>query len=387
MAVQIAGTASIGANPSGRRIFRNSSGIPYVLFTNGAIYKGNSTTPTSFSLAGSAKTSGSLATGCLLSGTTIGVLYRFLSGMTDEWRYDTFSMSTDSYAGSDETVASITASPQSPGIVADSNGVPHVTYNDQQSNMGTSYNTVIYQNRVGGSWNTAVEIEGKSAQKQCYGQSICIDPTNNAPFISYLNSTDTTLTKVTTTVNNPSGANFTFTDLDTSAATGQTSIAKDSNGDLYIAYERASNAIYLWDDASTTARSAGITGFFTSNHISIAPVGTDIHVITCDNDANPRVVYNKFDGTNWDGATILQSPSGGGTLSMSSFKWQNEFNYGSDGTNYPDSSGSIPELDYIWYANDSAVGSYFETISLSSPAVFIAPKPRVITQAIRGSEM
>ncbi len=100
--------------------------------------------------------------------------------------------------------------------------------------------TIYYTNRVGGTWNTEVEIEGFTALKVCVLPDITISD-EDVPDICYLNATDAYLGAALENVNN--ATSFTLNDVDTNVSdlTKNTpSIAIDSSGNTWIAYLFAS---------------------------------------------------------------------------------------------------------------------------------------------------
>ena len=302
--VSTSGTQSGGS----RVVVRTSAGIPYVVVDTGNdidIYKGNSTTPTSFSNTGtgpSASTYGYCAV-AIDSSDIIHIAYYSVDGKNSALRYVTFVTSTDSFSG-DTSIQDIGgASPTNPGvaIAVDSNDIPHVAWVDSKANKGTDYDTIYYTNRVGGSWNTAVEIEGGSASKNCRYPSITIE-SQNLPVVSYTNSTDSDWAVAIGNVNN--ATSFTLQDIFASGdTTDNSSVCVDGNGRVYVAFSRTNGSYVLnyhtlgdsWATWTTGLSGTGQGTTVAAQAVSLFANGTDIYVFQTDSASD--VGYDVYDGS------------------------------------------------------------------------------------------
>jgi len=351
---------------SGRISVRDSNGIPYVLTFNGvyvAMWKGNSSTPTSFSEQDQSNRPGNgryKRPGIAIdTNDLIHVAYWDANGMSSALRYATFDASTDLWS-TDVSVHNIgRGAPSRPdtSIAIDANDVPHIAWVDSVSNMGTAYSSIYYTNKVGGSWNTARQVEGASAQKTCISPSLSIDD-NNYPFISYENFSDKDSTDATATSNNPSS--FTLTDRDTGITTDKqgrsTFVLSDgTKGHSYI-------DTYVKIYEGSTERSTGTTPYQVTitTTLSAVAVGTDIYVFYINNSSRD-VCYDVWDGSSWAGETVLET----GTFEAVWAKWSWEANFDSGGTNRKDSASGILEIDYCFNTQNDDI--WFGTLTLSSP--------------------
>ena len=193
--IQVTATDTNSFLNAARTEFRSSSGIPYSLSldeTNNDIevYKGNSTTPTSYSLADSitAETDPVGISGAIDSDDIIKISWLDDAGKASPLRYAEFDCDTDTFntpvsivvdIGEDPTAANLYTA-----IAIDSNDVPHIVYNEYQKIGGVSTYVAKYVNKVGGSWNTPVNVD-YIQNANCKKIEIAID-LDNIPFISLL---------------------------------------------------------------------------------------------------------------------------------------------------------------------------------------------------------
>ncbi len=184
--------ANVEVVPSGefthanRVVVRDSNDRVYVFVeTNGNIraMKGNVTgEPTSFAEqeAGGAPDNSDndgIAAAIDANGL-VHVIYNFedpaAHGAAPKVRYAQFRTSAhattqDDWVLIDEDVADLDNSADNfifselLAIAIDANNVPHVAWNEEQSNMGSDVETISYANRIGGSWNTKVQVQQKTS--------------------------------------------------------------------------------------------------------------------------------------------------------------------------------------------------------------------------------
>jgi hypothetical protein len=167
---------------TGQCTVRNSSGTPYVVVVNQdgpsvEVWKGNSTTPTSFSEQDSgnkpSKTGISVAAAAIDTFDNLRIVYwsndTSMGGSGGLW-YVVFDAdgSTDTFSGDTKLVAidDGTSAP-SVDVALDSSRDAHIVYIDGSTNMGASYRTVyfVFYDVSLGSASSAVEVYGVTAKR------------------------------------------------------------------------------------------------------------------------------------------------------------------------------------------------------------------------------
>jgi len=210
-----------------RHTFRNSSGIPYVLVASdvGAsrtlyMYKGDGTSPTDFtpadSITGLSDVACADVAGAIDSSDVIHIAYYDQYDKDTPLLYATFRAdgTNDDFNESGTTlVADIGEAPTAGSlyvaVAVDSSDVPHIAYNEYPKISGTATYTVDYINKVGGSWNSAVDVEHTQGA-DIKRIDICIDA-DDKPCITYWNATDS---DVGTAIGNANNAtSFTLHDV------------------------------------------------------------------------------------------------------------------------------------------------------------------------------
>ncbi|MEK6862008.1 MAG: hypothetical protein AABY07_08645 [Nanoarchaeota archaeon] len=231
---------------SARVVVRTSTGILYIIVhddTNDGIevWKGNSVNPISFSEQDSANNPQSAGryispSGAIDSSNIIHIAYYDLNGKSSALRYVIFNTSTDTFSG-DVSVKDIgSGNPAEVGtaISIDSNNIPHIVWTDVNKSAGVDYDTVYYVNKIGGVWNTQVEVEGVTANKLCRFGDLTIDK-DNIPEISYTNNIDDQVTAALGNANN--ATSFSLFDVDSSVTDFfKGSIAIEPSGNTHVAY-------------------------------------------------------------------------------------------------------------------------------------------------------
>jgi hypothetical protein len=375
-AIQVT-SANTNTQAQGARVcVRNSSGTPYVVLESSSagasgiqVWKGNSTTPSSFSEqdntnnpeTGSTLEYGSCSA-AIDSTDIIHIAYMYDNGKLSELRYVTFDAdgTTDTFSGDAQVIADIGDDPGgianlSTAITVDSSDIPHVAYTEWRTDMGTSWGTIKYNNRVGGAWNASgTEIEGVTVNKQCVRPDITID-SNNVPCISYHNFTDDHLGSAIDSSND--ALSFTLHDILTTIDSTRsiTSIAVDSNGDQWVGWnhnlgEKVRIIKHTKASAWTTGWSSEfeITADGTISTITIN--GTDVYVFYQDTEADQRIAYDKYTGS-WAGETILETPPASEDFVEAKAKWSWHNNFGSNGTDY---GGVRSATTYYFDGSDAA---------------------------------
>lgn len=343
--VNVTNNATTHSQQRGNRVLvRNSSGTPYVVMTDEdatgiQVWKGNSTTPTSFSEqdAGNAPASGvyGSVSAAIDSTDIIHIVYMEDDGKTSACRYVTFDAdgTTDTYSGDTDIDSNLGGDPVTinqlfSAIAIDSNDVPHVVYTRSDSNMGADYQTATYSNRIGGSWRSGVEIEGATAEFNVEDYDIAIDA-DNLPVVSYYrinsafrgaignanNATSFTLQTFNSGVNNQS------------PIPRESSIAVDSEGNHHIAWIQHS-AVNDWQlkirehsygDAWTTLQTETTVTSNTSDNEWFTPAlvidGTNKYIFL--EEENHDVEYWYDTGSGWTSGGTLET----GTYNTVRAKW------------------------------------------------------------------
>jgi len=392
-AVQVTSVNTNRQINSSRVSVRTSAGIPYVIVNQilGIIqvFKGNSVTPTSFTIQDDANdpagTTYGSSSAAIDSTGVIHISYHYYNGKTSELRYVTFNTGTDTFSGDAQLVADIGGDPTAitnlyTAIAIDSNNVPHIAHSQFPSKGGLP--SLYYMNKVGGAWNAAVEIEGGTNGNECKHYDIAISE-DNIPEISYVNDTDGDLGAALGNVNN--ATSFTLFDPDITAVTSNvTSIVIDSAGNTYIGYEDINPKIveHLDADAWTTWQTpiAPATGIMNSTNIlSIVANGTDIYVFY--EDDGHDISYNKYTGS-WGSPVELET----GTFNTAKAKWARYVDYDSSGANRAGAGGRL-ELDYTFTDETASADVWFNSLSLvtldvATIAAYAVVAPSIINSPI-----
>lgn len=359
---------------SGTRVnVRTSSGIPYVLVHHATandlrIYKGNSSTPTSFSGQDTSNeptvssTNDGVVAAAIDSSDIIHTITFFNSGKNSTVRYATFDTSSDTWSTSTTIfdVGDDSAVDPFVGVAIDSNDIPHIVWVDGVANMGTDYDTVYYANRVGGSWNTQVEVRGATASVNANTPSIEIDA-DNIPFIALGDDAPSTRVFEGNANNATSFTNF------TSVTNGSitTSVAVDSSGNHYMVSELSSPSNlrihkHNYGDAWSTWQTAQtIVSSTTNPNVSLAIDGTDLYVFVEDGSSNDIGYYKSTNYTSWDSLVTLET----GTYNNVKTKWSFWVDNDSGGvvSGVMDSNSSVDNAGYSVYGGGprEAVGQSF----------------------------
>jgi len=304
-------------NNGSRMCVRTTAGIPYVVVCDATdasieVWKGNSTTPTSFAEQDTthnpdATTFGSMSAAIDSTGV-IHIVYVEYISKSDDLEYVTFNTNTDVFAGAatintdlggeSTSIANLYTS-----IAIDKNDIPHVAYVGVEANAGTIGKVVRYENRIGGAWNgTGVEVEGQTGNKDC----VCPDITfnsSNIPIISYLNDDDDDLARAVGNAND--AASFTLVDLDATALSGScTSVCVDKSDNIFVAGVDSDTTVMVYN--GTTQRDTGVTPA-SPYAVSLVAHENDIYVFY--EDANNDIAYSKSvdGGVNWVATAVVET--------------------------------------------------------------------------------
>ena len=248
-------------------------------------------------------------------------------------------------------------------IAIDSNNIPHIAFSQYPSKGGLP--SLYYINKVGGSWNAAVEVEGATNGTDCLGQDIAIDA-DNLPVISYKRTGGAgTSAGGKAAIGNANNATSFTLQLVIDAGGGDvalsnSSIVVDSSGNHYIACAGSNYTSYVWKhnyaDAWTIWSSLSILGT-TNVPLSLVANGTDIYYFYEDSGTND-IRYDKYTGS-WAGETNLET----GTFNTAKAKWARYVDYDSSGTNRAGAGGRL-ELDYTFIDETATPDVWFNVLSL-----------------------
>ena len=169
------------------------AGVPFVLSfhtTTIQVFRGNSINPASwaaFSLA-AAGTILSSVSGAIDSANIIHISWLDDAAAVSKLKYATFNCSTNTFSAITTINADIGADPVNTSlytaIAIDSNNIPHIFYTTFPPIKGNNWYSAFYTNRIGGAWNTAVQIASlENANQRNLNIAIGID---NIPVLSYV---------------------------------------------------------------------------------------------------------------------------------------------------------------------------------------------------------
>ena len=273
-------------------------------------------------------------------------------------RYNTFSSGT---FGTEETVTSVSTPVNTYlflNLTIDSNDQPHVLMVDPTA-VGSDLD---YSNRISGVtagvWNkTPIQITSSANRTS----NITINDENIAE-ISYI---DSSLDDLVAKVGNLNDAtSFTSHTVDDSVSdtggTQHTSLGVDTlTGDTWLSYIDSDSTLSLakhtgatWTTGWTinTDKNAA-TG---TNDLAFEPIlaiagSSDIYVFYAEDSTDQKIVYDVYDGTNWAGETVLQTPGTGVDFQDVKAKWSFEWNnFGANRIDYLFSDGTDFYWDYFF---------------------------------------
>jgi len=374
MAVSL-GSIIFGQNKS---LVRNSSGIPYILQATTAyvldMLKGNSATPTSFTQQDTSNNPVSAYTLqpsniYIDSADVIHLCVGEQTGKTSALQYITFDTTTDTW-GTGETVATMSSDPAGIYMIAaicvDQNDIPHVAYRDFEASMGTTYRTLRYANRIGGSWSSSVSVVAASSTTNTDFPCIECSPTNGYPYISWVNTTSSGFNLQTSTSNNPSSfSNTVIGGVNGSVQGSYANIAFNSAGNCYVGCSGGSAGLGLYDVTAATMRRDTTSPKGVNDSVnSVIAVGTDVYVFNVASSAPNAsdLIGYKWDGTTFDTDYTSYYAAGSGSAYQVYSQYRNFFD--SSGTDYGNGSSSgLTEVSLIQLNSGT---DYFDTFSLPS---------------------
>ncbi len=299
--------SNMGALPGeGRQVVRTSSGYLYS-FIAGKMWKSTDGGAT-WAQKGASK-SGIFNTLAVGSDDTLHVTF---GTSTTGIFYDTFSTSSEAFAGLNQSIHAYTAGESiedSVSMALDSNDIPHVVY--IYNNSGATDTFLIYDSKVGGSWHThylVLEDNATGGTTDIFSPEITINESDYPEVVEYNAMTGTVRGKAA----NANAATAFATYVIDDSVVGTPTIGIDSSGNTWVAYADSGDKISLAKYSGTD-----FTGWYTSGNWavntsktqkgykpSIVVDGTNIRVLYQD-DQND-IVYDTFNGTSWSGETLLE---------------------------------------------------------------------------------
>lgn len=307
----------------------------------------------------------SACTGAIDGAGIIHIVYRNEASMAPTMRYVQFNTSTDLFQNDAQITTLSLAEHGACGVAVDSNDKPHAFWTESITNMGSSFRTLQYSNRVSGSWATKVEVYGQTSSKGVdFGPSMLID-NNNKPQIAFVVFTDS---KIRAAIGNANNAtSFTLSDCEASTDVLQVpvSIALDSsnntwvsycrnttNDQLYLVKHNAGDAWTTWQTPVTDSKSVE-TG---ASHGGEGPVqciatnGTTVYAIY-QRRADGNIVYQTYNGS-WSAVTVLEATD----VSHVNCKWSQYFN-----------NGGTSQIDYCYTVSITGIDeAFWNKISLGA---------------------
>jgi len=373
-------TSIIGA--TNRVCVRTSGDRVYVVSADGnrlQIHKGNQNgEPTSFSEVGSNVVSDRMGACSVAIDTNddlhiISMILGTGHGATKEMRYYRFDTASDTFDVTNEVIATLDDSDGngsfnfSWAIAVDANSDPHAIWNDETKNMGTSRETVYYDNRIGGTWGGRITVkQAADAVLSADGLDMVVgQPTNSVgadrPIIILSNIVDDTMDAFHGDALN--ATSFTeAADIATSSTVGGTpvSLAIDSNNDIILGFiEEVSKVPTIITHLATQATWGTwetVTVIDSSRDydwISIAVDGTNIYAFLL-GDVDFDIRLFKDEGSGFSEETADADLPNVGTFGIPHAKYATKFN------------NSPKELDYVF---ESGTTVLYNTFSVSAVTV------------------
>lgn len=304
------------------------------------------------------------ATGAIDSAGIIHIVYRNEASMTPTMRYVQFNTSTDLFQNDAQITTLSLTEHGACGVAVDSNDKPHAFWTESITNMGTSFRTLQYSNRISGSWATKVEVYGQASSKTVdFGASMLID-NNNKPQLAFVVNTDGKIRAAVGNANNATSFTLSDCEASTDVLAIPVSIALDSSNNTWISYCRNTtndqlylvkhNAADAWSTWQTpvTDSKAIETG---AGHSGEGPVqciainGTTIYAIY-QRRSDGNIVYQTYTGT-WSSVTVLEAVD----VDRVNCKWSQYHN-----------NGGTSQIDYCYLTSVVDTTAFWNKISLGA---------------------
>ncbi|HRP51834.1 MAG TPA: LamG domain-containing protein [Candidatus Dojkabacteria bacterium] len=328
---------------AGRQIIRSSSGVLYNFLNDGGnceMWK--SIDGTNWTLTDNEQCdSGGPIAAAIDSDDNIQVIYPD-NAVQNLIESTTYSIDTDTFGTTIQLSGNNNLLLQELALTIDQNGEVHIAWVEQGTFSGAY--SVKYKNKTNNIWQTSVQIA--SGTPQPTGDVDITINDSNIPEIVFLRANGTLNAVVGNQTNATSFTNYQV-DSSVNITDGQRipSIAvSPETGDTWIAYvESSTNYVTLakHEGATWTSNWSNITSKTDVGYEpSIAIYGSDIYVIYKDDQDD--VVYDIYNGTSWNGETVLESH---GVLQDVKTKWSYVNNY--------DSTGVAPVQTNTYYIDNS----------------------------------
>ncbi len=370
-----------------RPLARNSNGLLYVVLANATdgrigVYKGNGIVPTAFTEMDTGGAPTDALYKCISvdidSNDVLHIVYvKIASGMVNSSiRYVQFRADgvNDDFQNDVEVIADNNYHTSTSSIALDSNEIPHIVYQVQETNMGVDLTSLYYVNKIGGSWQTPVYVHG-AAEEVTLGWPQLIFDSDDLPCIAFRatwpsDGMDPSWNSARTSQGNATDAtSFTTFDLPDDARVGglfsrRVSIALDSSGNHWCFWNHIYNSDLVakkhtkgnsW--ATWGSEVVGADGW----DVDTVSDGSDIYVFyVSEGTGEGNVQYRKFTGS-WGGETTLIT----GTFRKIIGKWAYTVDWDSQGNDVSANASGRWEIDYLFRAQPWQI-YYWDKIQLGS---------------------
>jgi hypothetical protein len=307
---------------SRKAVFRNSSGIPYVLAFYGTtiqVSKGNATTPTSwthytYSALGAILVS---LTGAMDSTNLLHMCWLEDNGASSDLVYRTFNCNTDAWGANTIVNADIGSDPYFSylfaSITVDSADKPHIAYTAYPSISGAATYALWYINKVAVNWSSSVQVQHVK-NRNCASPEIVID-LDGIPVISV---TSTVAANGTTVYRGNVNAATSFSEfiINSTTAHHHSGICIAPNGDCYVVSidgVLSTSVIKLWKHAYASAWSSWTSHDFTFPASAYRNTLPSIFwrnnklCLFIEDQSDNDIKFASYDGSGWSSLQTLET--------------------------------------------------------------------------------
>ncbi|KKL67786.1 hypothetical protein LCGC14_2131500, partial [marine sediment metagenome] len=192
-------------------------------------------------------------------------------------------------------------------IAIDANDIPHVAWTELITNMGTAFQTLFYTNRIGGSWLTPVEIDGRSSSIRIERYEITFANNSSSVIVPQISANDRTNQTLKAYLGNALDASsFTIFTVESSQRSFmKPSIACSSDrSKTYITSVDINSDLRIHEHDNTSSWTTGWTSTTidsTKNYLAVTGLAIkgddDRYVFAADDDVDDLVLwYNRGAG-------------------------------------------------------------------------------------------
>ncbi|HEC65436.1 MAG TPA: hypothetical protein ENI23_09085 [bacterium] len=192
-------------------------------------------------------------------------------------------------------------------VAVDANDIPHVAYQELITNMGTAFQTLFYTNRIGGSWLTPVEIDGRSSSIRIERYEITFANNSSSVIVPQISANDRTNQTLKAYLGNALDASsFTIFTVESSQRSFmKPSIACSSDrSKTYITSVDINSDLRIHEHDNTSSWTTGWTSTTidsTKNYLAVTGLAIkgddDRYVFAADDDVDDLVLwYNRGAG-------------------------------------------------------------------------------------------